>query len=360
MRGKLLTIIGLTIGLVSQVYADISGTVYRDFNANGVQDNTATFKEIGVAGVTVTANGSTGVLGSATTAADGTYTITGVTGASRVDFTNLPIGYYPTVASKPSVQFVTTPVSDANLSLNYPADYVGNPDPTVAVTHQVGGNPLANASGDTSSPDNPVLTIFNYSNRNWQMNPDGTAKAGLPSGASSLVANKQTGTLFGEAYSPYSKKLFASAFLKRHSGLGTAGSGGIYMIDPAGTFPNTAVTTFADLDSLGIQTHNPDTANELHVKTNSERGLPWGYQVQDNDASAFAQVGRVSLGDLEISEDGRYLFATNLYKKSVVKIDLQDAKNPQPPTATQLQELTITPPTCANGEFHPFALKLLS
>ncbi|QTR52507.1 SdrD B-like domain-containing protein [Thiothrix unzii] len=337
-------------------YADISGTVFRDFNANGVKDNTATFNEIGVAGVTVTAHGASGVLGSATTATDGSYTIAGATGAARVEFGAFPTGYYPTVASKPAVQFVTAPTTDTNLGLNYPTDYVGNTDPVVVVTHQVGGHPLVNA-GAGSSPSLPVMTIFNYSNRNYKTNPDGTIKKELPDGVSSLVANKQVGTVFGATYSPYSKKLFTAAFLKRHSGLGTLGSGGIYMVDPAGTFPNTTVTPFADLDSLGIQTNHPNTSDALHVKTNDDRGLQWGDFLPTNDQSAFAQVGRVSLGDVDLSDDGRYLFVTNLYKKNIVKIDLRDVKNPQIPTAAQLQELTITPPTCTGGEFHPFALK---
>lgn len=361
--------IGLLMFSSPAVFADISGTVFRDFNANGVKDNTATFNEIGVGGVTVTAHGTSGVLGSATTAADGSYSIAGVTGAARVEFSNLPAGYYPTAVSKPVVQFVTAPVTDANLGLNYPSDYVGNPDPVVAVTHQAGGGPLINAWSDpesSASPSSPVVTIFNYSNRNWKMNPDGTAASGLGAGVSRLVANVQTGTIFGATYSPYSKKLFASAFLKRHSGLGTLGSGGIYMINPNGTYPtsfsdatstNQTVTAFINLDNLGIQTNDPNTSSILHVKSNDDRGLPWATFIANNDASAFAQVGRVSLGDLELSEDGRYLFATNLYKKSVVKIDLQNATSPQTPTAAQVQEFAITPPTCANGEFHPFALK---
>lgn len=337
-------------------HADISGKVFRDFNANGVKDNTSTFNEIGVAGVTVTAHGASGVLGSATTAADGSYTIAGAAGAARVEFSTLPSGYYPTVASRSTVQFITAPTTDTNLGLNYPTDYVGNTDPVVVVTHQVGGHPLVNA-GAGSSPSLPVMTIFNYSNRNYKTNPDGTIKNELPDGVSNLVANKQVGTVFGATYSAHSKKIFTAAFLKRHSGLGTLGSGGIYMVDPSGTFPNTTVTPFADLDSLGIQTNHPNTSDVLHVKTNDDRGLQWGDFLPTNDPSAFGQVGRVSLGDVDLSDDGRYLFVTNLYKKNVVKIDLQDAKNPQIPAAAQLQEFTITPSTCTGGEFQPFALK---
>lgn len=338
------------------VFADVSGIVFRDLNANGLQDNTASFNELGIGGVTVTAYGATGALGSTTTATNGSYTLAGVTGAVRVEFSTLPTGYYPTIASKPIVQFVSTPATDVSLALNYPTDYVGNLDPFVVATHYVGGHPLVNA-GAGSSPTQPVMTLFNYNNRNYKTNSDGTIKNELPDGVSSLVANQQVGTVFGLAYSPYSKKLFTSAFLKRHSGLGTLGSGGIYMVDPTGTFPNTPVTPFVDLDSLGIQTNHPSTSDVLHVKSNDDRGLTWSDSIPTMDSSAFEQVGRVSLGDLDLSEDGRYLFVTNLYKKTVVKIDLQNPQNPQIPTATQLQEFTISPPACTGGEFRPFALK---
>lgn len=349
-------VLGGVLLLPQLVFADISGVVFRDFNANGSQDNTSTFNELGIAGVTVTAYGATGALGSTTTATNGSYTLAGVTGAVRVEFSTLPTGYYPTVGSKPSVQFVSAPASAVSLALNYPTDYVGKPDPLVVASHYVGGHPLVNA-GAGSAPTQPVITLFNYSNRNYKTNPDGTIKNELPDGASYLVANKQVGTVFGLAYSPYSKKIFTAAFLKRHSGLGTLGSGGLYMIDPAGTFPNTTVTPLVDLDSLGIQTNNPNTSHALHVKSNDARGLSWSYSEPTNDPSAFEQVGRVSLGDLDLSEDGRYLFVTNLYKKTVVRIDLQNPQNPQIPTAAQLQEFTMTAPTCTGGEFQPFALK---
>lgn len=351
-----LLIVSASLLLISNVAADVSGRVFRDLNANGVLDNGSGFEESGIAGVTVTAHGINGVMGVGTTATDGSYSIAGVTGAARVEFSALPSGYYPTIASKSTVQFVNAPVTDANLGLNYPIDYVGNIDPVVVVTHQVGGHPLVNA-GAGSAPSMPVMTVFNYSNRNYKTNPDGTIKNELPDGVSSLVANRQVGTVFGATYSPYSKKIFTAAFLKRHSGLGTLGSGGIYMVDPAGVFPNTTVSPFVDLDSLGIQTNNPSSSDALHVKSNDDRGLQWSDSLPTNDPSAFEQVGRVSLGDLELSDDGRYLFVTNLYKKNVVKIDLQNAKNPQTPTAAQLQEFPITPPTCTGGEFQPFALK---
>ena len=48
-------------------YADISGTVFRDFNANGVKDNAANFNESGIGGITVSCTDSSGGTGSSTT-----------------------------------------------------------------------------------------------------------------------------------------------------------------------------------------------------------------------------------------------------------------------------------------------------
>ena len=59
----------LVLNLFSVVIsAQVSGTVFRDFNANGVKDNSATFNESFVAGVTVKAYDASGSeVGSTTT-----------------------------------------------------------------------------------------------------------------------------------------------------------------------------------------------------------------------------------------------------------------------------------------------------
>ena len=52
----------------NNILAQISGTVFKDFNANGIKDNTASFNEIGLGGITVYAYGESGtVYGPATT-----------------------------------------------------------------------------------------------------------------------------------------------------------------------------------------------------------------------------------------------------------------------------------------------------
>jgi hypothetical protein len=98
----------------------VSGTVFRDFNLNGVKDNA---NEIGLAGVTVKAfkPDNTQVGSTATTAANGTYSITGLSGSVRVEFSGLPTDYVSGPdgsTSGTSVQFVTLS-STVGCSVNY-------------------------------------------------------------------------------------------------------------------------------------------------------------------------------------------------------------------------------------------------
>jgi hypothetical protein len=83
--------LGVGILLLSSpsVYANIAGTVFRDFNANGTFDTEAGFKEVGMAGVTVKAFDAAGIeKTSATSSADGTYTLNIADSADyRVEFT---------------------------------------------------------------------------------------------------------------------------------------------------------------------------------------------------------------------------------------------------------------------------------
>ena len=77
-------------GTINIVTNQINGAVYKELNNDGVNDA----NEIGVAGVTVTAYDSLGVVaGTAVTDANGDYDITGLTDTQdyRLEFTNISI-----------------------------------------------------------------------------------------------------------------------------------------------------------------------------------------------------------------------------------------------------------------------------
>ena len=94
---RILAVISLTVSLfgsngLSLVFAvcTVTGTVYRDYNANGVQDA----QEPGVPDITVTAFSATGSVGSVQTVAGGAYSLPVTTIPDgeeiRIEFSGLP------------------------------------------------------------------------------------------------------------------------------------------------------------------------------------------------------------------------------------------------------------------------------
>ena len=91
------------------------------------------------------------------------------------------------------------------------------------------------------------------------------------------------------------------------------------------------------------------------VGTNANRGLNASATVQNNDIAAFDQTCKVGLGDLEISEDGKFLFVMNLYSRLLFRLELNDAYNPTSVIAVTSYALPAVAVT--NGVMRPFALK---
>ena len=128
--------------------AQISGTVFRDFNGNGTKDNTASFNEPGVAGITVTAYNAAGaVLGTTVSGTSGAYSFTSGQIASgtkvRIEFTGWSNGDFPAPfgsGNETSVQFVTAPTATCNFGVNYPREYVDNSNPKVIIPGYVNGD----------------------------------------------------------------------------------------------------------------------------------------------------------------------------------------------------------------------------
>ncbi len=94
---------GSVVGLIGT----LSGRVFVDYNANGLYDTAAGLSSIdaGLAGVTVSAYDSIGAArGSAVTDSSGNYSLSATgTGPYRLEFTNIPAGYYPSARSTDSV-----------------------------------------------------------------------------------------------------------------------------------------------------------------------------------------------------------------------------------------------------------------
>ena len=366
--------LGATLFVPQMALADISGTVFRDFNANGTQDSAEPL----VAGVLVKAFDSSGnQCGTTqTTTAGGTpnYSLAGCSGSVRVEFETPASGCQIDKTTDfsalggdaygTSVQFLSNgSIGTANFAVHYPGEYGGSAGNTPKLFNVVmrAGDPLASApAGDESYTANQSTVLasdYFIDSVAATDTPWSKTAAQRQLGHTVLAKASQTGTLWGNAYSAPAKRLFVSAFVRRHAGLGPLGAGGIYMIDPAN--PNLSANLgFVSLDNLGFPTHA--ASGTYNIKSNSARSLPAvPAGVPTHDTDAYQQVGKTALGDLDISADGRYLFTVNLYDRKLYRLDLQNPAAPIVPTAAQVTAYDIPNTNCTGtaGEYRPFGIK---
>ena len=182
----------------------VSGTVFHDFDSDGVLDTVAAPGvpvDRGIDGVIATAvDADEDVVGTATSGADGEYSIA-VTGARtsqlRLVFSALPTGYESSFSVLPStatgahsasdVQLVNIGDVDADFGINAPGDYsiAGTNTPVVSAIHQAGTRDNGYAR------DQPSLVAFPWQDQytaetakysfNMDENPNAPARRVMPS-----------------------------------------------------------------------------------------------------------------------------------------------------------------------------------
>ena len=288
--------------------AQISGRVYKDFNANGTWDSTAIHLDQGRAGVRVEAFDNKGISkGFAITALSGKYLIPGVSGNLRVHF-SLPTYYtdgFITKAnsgSQSSIQLVNAPVNNVDLGINFADDFCGE-DPSVVVPCYVVG------IGNVLIP-NDGLALFKYS-------ASGTdhSQIQMPNASLSVI-----GSTWGGAYQKETGSFFMASFMKRHANFGVGGTGAIYVTTDVSTPSKSATSVYLRLTDFGINTGDDvHSYPDYQGDTINPRGNP------------FDEVGKMSLGDLDISSDGKYLYVVNLKIRKLHQIFID---NPHKPAGT--------------------------
>ncbi len=365
------------------------GTVFRDFNGNGTRDT----NEPLVSGILVKAYNTAGALCASATSAGTTapnYTLPSTcSGQVRVEFSipatgncvNSGIDFSSASGSVygSSVQFVTATASNVNFAVHNPADYnTGTTGVNVFIPCYISGDPLP-----ANSPSGALDWFVGYPYTNSTPNPGGSNPVSKP--PTQKLNGAIIGATWGVAYSKQAKKVFTSALLKRHVGLGTLGSGGIYMLTPAAT--SFTVNSFYDMDANGNRTRAAASAPAYGegtsyaiasdnstitylgatdaltgkpsglgvIGTNTERDLSTGIEIPSYDPASFDQIGKVGLGDMDISDDGKYLFVMNLYSRKVFRLELNDAYNPTSVVSVTSYDVPAT--TCTNGEYRPWGMK---
>jgi hypothetical protein len=285
--------------------AQISGRVFKDFNVNGTWDSTATFLDQGSAGIRVEVFDSNGISkGFALTELSGKYLIPGVSGNLRVHFT-MPTfytdGFITSVNShsQSNIQFVNAPASNVNLGLNFADDFCGE-DPSVIVPCYVVG------IGNSLTP-NDGLALFKYSASGIDH-----SQIKMPNASLSVV-----GSTWGGAFQRETSSFFIAAFMKRHANFGIGGTGAIYITNNVADPANSYTELYLKLSDFGIDTgSDPHSIPDYQMDTINVNGNP------------FDDVGKISLGDLDISSDGKFLYVVNLKERKLHEIFIDNPRKP--------------------------------
>jgi hypothetical protein len=330
---------------------NIGGVSFIDFNENGIKDT----NEGAQAGIEVKVYDCTGALvQSATTDAGGNWSVTVATPPSstvkyRVEF-SIPTtlaagGLYPSAngtGNRTSVQFIGAATCSANFGVNYSTNYC-QPNPPIAVPCYEPGNAVYGATGNV----NKGLITIPY-------NSTGIT----PIGITGVAGINQVGSVWGMGFQTATKRLFASAFLKRHSGLGPLGLGGVYVFDISTTGTGALANSF---DLQGIVPANGGAAIDLGSVTrtgSADFTLPNDNISPSVDLDAFAKVGKVGFGGTEVGQDGNTLWLVNLNQRALIAADISNPFN----YTSNVRQYPLSNftglPTCTSGTLRPWGLKM--
>jgi uncharacterized repeat protein (TIGR01451 family) len=337
------------------VAGTVTGRTFLDFNSNGsldvaVASNTAI--DVGVAGVTIRAHGSTGVgpdgvagtaddllgaCGSTLSAADGAYTLahTCIGPSVRVSF-DLPAGQgysFGPMGPSSSGQTVVTSADamDINLALVKASSYCEN-NPLLAVNCYAG-----------LGLNDPVIYDFRYVSGAAGLNPPFgdqyavTTAAKAPLAHQLQIGNNVVGATWGLAWNRKYKKLFAGAFSKSHTGYGGNSAanpagvnspGAIYVMD-RGNLTGPAVSTASILVSLPAGPNRHALASET-CDANAGSGVFCDGAWLDSNVRQpqAADVGKNGLGGMVMSSADDALFAVNLFDSKIYRVALSGSSAP--------------------------------
>jgi hypothetical protein len=293
-----------------------TGTVFEDTQPDGKRGDAAL--EPGIAGVTITTTAADGAsTATTTTGPDGRFTIVPV-GAPpyRIEYTTIPANYVVgrrldlanrTGQSGAEVRIVTDTSAPLDLAVVRPGQTCQQ-DPTVAFTCFISGHAAGVSATERTLGTAPSSRSGWYATKGYKP-------------PAQIANHKQTGATYGVAWQPSSRSLYTSAFVKRFSGLGPGGIGAIYRND----------ALFIDLASVpGLAPFGTDPHPQVLTGD-------WFH-----DAATYPVVGRIGIGDIDMSIDGRTLYATNLNSRQLLAI-------PVGRDGSRVANLTAAPPDEAAG-----------
>ncbi|WP_158602809.1 SdrD B-like domain-containing protein [Jiangella rhizosphaerae] len=309
----------------------ITGTIWQDYDSDGMYD---TFEASGLLeGIEVYAYDAAGnVAGPAITDASGNYSlpVTSDAGPWRVE-ANVPdtpeweewrdsvVGRAAGQSNGTTVQFIdTVPASDIDFSFQVPGAFMENNPYVFLPAFRFGASDGAQGG------------LFGGAAHEYEAVSPNTNTA-VP--LSMQVPFNQIGTTYGTAWQRAEEPggtgtVFASAYVRRHTGMGPGGVDAIYRITPDGGTPSSPTASgdvFVNLSDYGIDVGSDSDPGAVAGDPNGLRpALTLENPVYDwgTDAQAWDRVGREGLGAMEISNDQESLFVVNLHNRSLVEIGI--------------------------------------
>lgn len=193
-------------------------------------------------------------------------------------------------------------------------------------------NTIYTGSGSSvAGPSDPALLGFTAGSAYKLADLGSSSRPGLNSPITNGV-----GSVYGLAYDDGSvsgiRRLFAAAFLKRTVAFGPGSTGGIYEYR-----------------------FDTGTWRQAATVSNSWSG-PGRAATDTTDAVMLSQVGKQSLGDIEISPDGRTLYVMNLSLRRIERFDIS-GPNPVYTGAIDIPLEVISSSAAVRADLRPFALE---
>jgi SdrD B-like domain len=333
---RLLNLLILWLVLLgSTAVAQVSGTVFRDYNRDGQQASGGA-KEPGVTGLVVLAyvEGINQPL-STSTDQDGNFIFSASVVASgkkvRLEFTpetTLFVYDAPAITGS-SVQFVQAPTSTVLYGVSDPADYChASPQLALPVYYQ----------GAIQASNNALVTFA--ATASGQLTNPATQPSPVGKGT-------DMGAVWASAWQRQSGKLVSLSLLKRHADLGPLGLGGIYLTDP------TTATSTAYFDAGQYLT----LASTADLSALSARTLPQSFSVASVDGAAFSLVGKVGFGGATFTPREDRLWVINAYERTLVSVAVgSPMKSAALITPALFTSYPVPQTNTAKGENRPWAV----
>ena len=337
----------------SALAAQVSGKVSNDFNTNGVFDTdpNSGAVDVGVGGLAVRAfTGADTLVGTATTAPDGTYSLNLPNVKVRLeldvvrpwwpsrqltDGTRSDVQFVEASSAQTGVDFAVHRLSEYSLDnpiVYWPTQWAGPVDST---------NPNFVQSAIRGAPY--------FSKKPAGQVPDWDTVAGHVG----VATFGQVGTVFGLSVDQSTDDLYAGAYQKRLAGL-KDGPGAIFKITP-----NKDVTEFTEVPDAGTDPHpTSDNINDWVSCANATVASHPGCDF------SWTEVGKIGLGSVVIDTQDQNLYTVNLNDKKLYRFALNGsaegrrgkrhagAAAVQPADSAKIPNPT---PGCVGGEWRPFS-----